>query len=86
MVYFRDDLGSHVGRGTAESVDSTGRHRVDAEPEVDKLELLVPVYQDILSLDVTMHDIFVVQVTHSLRNHVQEFLSLVLLQPMLVLG
>lgn len=62
VVALGDDLRRHVGGGAAEGVDGGRRRGFEAEAEVDQLQLLVAVQQDVLRLDVAVHDLPLVQV------------------------
>ncbi len=57
VVIFGDNLGRHVGWGPTKGIDGLIFGASQAEAEVNKLELLVPIDEDIFSLDIPMHDI-----------------------------
>ena len=86
MVPLRHDFGGHVGGGPAKGVDSAGGNRLKAETKVDELQLLVPVEQDVLGLDVPVHNISLVQVLDGLGDGPEELLGLLLDQPVLLFG
>lgn len=58
---------------------------MDAEPEVDQLHLLVSIDQDVLCLDIPVHDVPLMHVPQCLCDHVQEFLGLIFFQSVFVL-
>jgi hypothetical protein len=55
VVDFGDDLRGHVGGSAAEGVDCAIFLAAQAETEVYELQLSVAVYEDVLSLDVSMY-------------------------------
>ena len=57
MVHLGNDLGGHIGRCAAESIDSLILLASETEAEVDELKLPMPVDQYVLGLDITMNDL-----------------------------
>ena len=86
VVPFGDDFWGHVGGRAAEGVDGAGRDGLEAEAEVDELELPVAVEQDVLGLDVAVHDVALVQVPQRLCDGAEELLGLLLLEAVLRAG
>lgn len=76
VVLLGDDLGGHVRGSPAESVNRGRRLRLEAESEIDQLQILVPVQQDVLGLDIAVHDVHRVQVVEGLGDCLEELLGL----------
>ena len=86
VVQLGDYFGGHVGGRAAEGVDGAGRDGLEAEAEVDEFELPVAVEQDVLGLDVAVHDVALVQVPQRLCDGAEELLGLLLLEAVLRAG
>jgi hypothetical protein len=86
VVQFRDDLGRHVGRGAAESVNGTGRQWLQTESEINEAQLLIAIEKNVFSLDIPVDDVALVQVFDGLRNGAEELFGLLLLKAMLWFG
>jgi len=62
MIFFWYDLWCHVSRRATESIDVGRRSRFKAKAKIDQFQLFVSVQQYILSFDVPMDNIPVVEV------------------------
>lgn len=86
MVDLRDNLGSHVRGRSTESIDGIGRHTVDTEPEINQLQIFVPIDEDILSFDIAVDDVLPMQVADCLGDYLKEFLCFVFFETVFVFG
>ncbi len=85
MVNFRNYLGSHVCGGSTEGIDCAWRHRMNTETKIYKFKLFVSIYKNVLSFNVSMHNILLVQIPDRLSYCMQEFFSFMLFQPVVML-
>ncbi len=83
MVSFGYDLGCHIGWSAAVSIYSLADPTFKTESEIYKFELLISIQQDVLCFDVSMYNIFMVEVLQSFGNGLEEQFSFGLLETML---
>ena len=86
MIYFWNNFRGHIGRRSTEGVDRPVFLAFEAEPEIDKFELPVPINQYVFGLDISMDDIKVVQVEQGLGNDENELFCLFFAEPVLRFG
>ncbi len=86
MILFGDDLRGHVGRRSAKGVDSARGNRLKTEPKIDKFELFVPVEQNVLSLDVSVDYVALMQIFECVCDSLEDLFGFSLLKSVLRFG
>jgi len=76
MVHFRYDFRGHIRGSATKGVYSLFFSTSETEPEINELDLLMPVNKNILSLNVSVDDIKTVQILQGLSNDEHKFLGL----------
>jgi hypothetical protein len=83
VVPLRYNFRSHVSRSATEGVNSGRRSRFQTETKVYQFELFVAIQENILSFDISMHYLLLMQIGESFRNSTKELLGFILRQLML---
>ena len=78
VICFGDNLRCHVGRSSTESINSIGSFTPETEPKINEFELTMSIDQNVLSFDVAMNNVPLVQIEKCLRNDNKKLFSFIL--------
>ena len=86
MIYFRNNLWSHVSRCSTESINGIILFTSKTETKINKFQLSVSVDQDILCLDVSVNNISFMKIKQSFSDNKNKLFCLSLCQSMFSFG